>query len=245
MDTIKFDKKTARTVAHRGLSGIEAENTNAAFIAAANRSYYGIETDIHRTADGRFVINHDGNLKRVGGEDILVEEANMSDMQEIILFDKDGSRDRADLRVATLENYISICKKYEKHCVLELKSIFTDAEIQKIIDVINGYGYLDGVTFISFHYDNLLKIRTILPSQSAQFLTGAPFACFPDGERVIDKLLRDKIGVDVKYDGVSEELISIMHEAGLVVNCWTVDSKTDGERLAAMGVDFITTNILE
>ncbi len=245
MDTVKFDKKSARAVAHRGLSGIEAENTNAAFVAAANRSYYGIETDVHRTADRRFVINHDGNLKRVGGEDICVENATMSDMQEIVLFDKDGTKERADLRPATLENYISICKKYGKHCVLELKSLFTDEETARIIDIINSYGYIDGVTFISFHYDNLLKVRKILPSQSAQFLTGAPFACFPDGERVIDKLLRDRIDVDVQHTAVTEELISIMHGAGLTVNCWTVDNKEDGERLAKMGVDLITTNILE
>ena len=47
MDTIKFDKKKTVMIAHRGLSGIETENTNSAFVAAGNRSYYGIETDIH------------------------------------------------------------------------------------------------------------------------------------------------------------------------------------------------------
>ena len=245
MDTVKFNKMNARAVAHRGLSGIEPENTNAAFVAAGNRSYFGIETDIHRTADGRFIINHDGNLMRVGGEDIAVESANMSDMQKIILFDKDGSKSRADLRPTTLENYISICKKYAKHCVLELKSLFTDEETEKIIEIIKSYDYLDCVTFISFHYDNLLKVRKILPSHSVQFLTGAPFAAFPDGERVIDRLLRDRIDIDTQYGSVSEELISIMHGAGLLVNCWTVDNKEDGERLAEMGVDFITTNILE
>ena len=34
MNTIKFDKKNVRVVAHRGLSGIEVENTNSAFVAA-------------------------------------------------------------------------------------------------------------------------------------------------------------------------------------------------------------------
>ena len=65
MNTIKFEKKSTQVVAHRGLSGIEKENTNAAFVAAGNRSYYGVETDIHRTADGRFVVCHDDDLKRI------------------------------------------------------------------------------------------------------------------------------------------------------------------------------------
>ena len=34
MDTIKFDKKQVKMVAHRGVSGLEMENTNAAFVAA-------------------------------------------------------------------------------------------------------------------------------------------------------------------------------------------------------------------
>ena len=56
MDTIKFNKKNVKIIAHRGLSGIECENTNAAFVAAGNRSYFGIETDVHITADGKFVL---------------------------------------------------------------------------------------------------------------------------------------------------------------------------------------------
>ena len=91
MNTIKFEKRNTLVVAHRGLSGIERENTNAAFVAAGNRSYYGIETDIHRTADGRFVVNHDMNLARVAGENIPVEEVSLSVLQNVILFDKGGT----------------------------------------------------------------------------------------------------------------------------------------------------------
>ena len=32
MDTVKIGKNATRMIAHRGLSGIEPENTNAAFI---------------------------------------------------------------------------------------------------------------------------------------------------------------------------------------------------------------------
>lgn len=53
-------------IAHRGVSGIECENTAAAFVTAGNRSYFGIETDVHRTADGQYIIIHDDDTKRVG-----------------------------------------------------------------------------------------------------------------------------------------------------------------------------------
>ena len=122
MDTIKFEKNATRVIAHRGLSGIEVENTNSAFVGAGNRSYYGIETDIYRTADGHFVVSHDNNLKRIAGVDVFVENATLAELQDIVLFDKDGTKGRIDLRLACLESYISICKKYEKHAILELKS---------------------------------------------------------------------------------------------------------------------------
>ena len=51
-NTEKVNLANVQMIAHRGVSGLERENTNAAFIAAGNRSYYGIETDVHRTKDG-------------------------------------------------------------------------------------------------------------------------------------------------------------------------------------------------
>ena len=239
MDTVKFKRGKTLVVAHRGLSGIETENTCAAFTAAGNRSYYGIETDIHSTADGKFVTIHDGDLKRVAGADIDVENSALSELQNVVLFDKDGSKNRTDLRIGTLENYISICKKYSKHCILELKSEFSDDQISQIVDIIRSYDYLDGVTFISFGYDNLLKIRMVLPKQSVQFL----FSNFTD--EIVNRVIADKIDVDVAHYALTKDIVEFLHENGLKVNCWTVDNKKDAERLAYWGVDFITTNILE
>lgn len=239
MNTVKFEKGNALVVAHRGLSGIERENTNAAFVAAGNRSYYGIETDIHRTLDGKFVVNHDNNLSRVAGENIPVEEVSLSTLQNVILFDKDGTKERSDLRPCSLENYINICKKYEKHCVLELKSSFTDEETERFISIIRELGYLENVTFISFYYDNLVQVRKILPEQPVQYL----FSEVTDA--IIEKVTKDGFDVDVNHNALAADVVKRFHDAGIKVNCWTVDNPERAEALAAMGVDFITSNILE
>lgn len=239
MNTTKFEKRNVCVIAHRGLSGIEAENTCSAFVAAGNRSYYGIETDIRRTADGHFVVNHDGDLKRIAGEDISVEGCTLEALQGVVLFDKDGLKQRNDLRPCTLENYISICKRYEKHCILELKSDFTDEETARFIEIIRELDYLENVTFISFNYDNLTKVRSILPNHSVQYLF------WEVTDEITEKLIQDRIDVDIRHASLTKEFIDAFHKAGLKVNCWTVDSKDDAERLARWGVDFITSNILE
>ncbi len=239
MNTIKFEKKNTKVIAHRGLSGIELENTNSAFVAAGNRSYYGIETDIYRTADGHFVIGHDDNYKRIAGEEIYLEKESLERLQEVVFFDKDGTKDRVDLRPSRLENYLKIVKKYEKHAILELKSDFTKEEIAKIIEIVKSYDYLENTTFISFIYDNLTKIKEILPNQSTQYL----FWKVTDEE--IARLVRDKIDVDVWVKELTKEQIEKCHKAGLTVNCWTVDERELGESLAEWGIDYITSNILE
>lgn len=101
MDTVKINHGNTKMIAHRGLSGIEQENTNAAFVAAGNRSYYGIETDVHRTADGQYVIIHDDTTARVtnGAWNVNVEQVPYRDIQAILLPDRDGSCTRRDLRI--------------------------------------------------------------------------------------------------------------------------------------------------
>lgn len=239
MNTIKYNSKNTLTVAHRGVSGLERENTNAAFIAAGNRSYFGVETDIYRTSDGHFVVNHDGNANRVGGVNVAMESTPWELLREVVLYDMDGTKDRYDLRLPSLENYISICKRYEKYCVLELKSVFTPEETAAMIDLIRGYDYLDHVIFISFHYEDLLNVRAILPDQPCQYLTG------DNSDEMIAKLVADKMDIDILHTALTEERVTAMHKAGLKVNCWTVDDPARGEELANWGVDYITSNILE
>ena len=111
MNTVKINRQNCRMVAHRGCSGLERENTNAAFIAAANRSYYGIETDIHSTLDGEYVLFHDNTTARIGIDSMEVEKTTFATLRSLLLTDRDGTKSRWDLRISTLEEYIGICKR--------------------------------------------------------------------------------------------------------------------------------------
>ena len=86
-DTIKIEKASCKIVAHRGLSGLEKENTAVSFIAAGQRSYFATECDIHLTKDHQFVICHDDNLNRVAGIDIKIKETDLADLLKIALID--------------------------------------------------------------------------------------------------------------------------------------------------------------
>jgi len=225
-------------VAHRGVSGLETENTAAAFIAAGNRSYYGVETDIWRTADNKYICNHDGRSGRICEQDLVMEESTLADLRALTLKDMStGRTDRAELKLCLPEEYRNICEHYGKICVPELKSKFTIEEIKEIIDVFEGY--LDNTVFISFYMPNLEKVKELRPSQKVQFL------CCEYSSELLATLVEKRMDLDILKTALTEENIRELHAAGVTVNCWTVDDPADAARLIDWGVDMITSNILE
>ncbi len=240
MDTIRIDKANKPLmIAHRGLSGIEKENTASAFVAAGHHSYFGIETDVHRTGDGKFIIIHDESTKRVAGDEVNVEETCFDTLRAIRMIDTDGRKGRWDLVLPSLDEYIRICKKYEKEAVLELKNHFDPEDIRRIVSVIREEGYLDHVIFISFDLPNMICIRELLPDQRAQFLISTA------EDWLIDTLKKHRLSLDIKYTALTKDLADQVHAIGQEVNVWTVNTPEDAERMIRMGVDYITTNILE
>ena len=239
MDTIKINAGKTLMVAHRGVSGIEKENTHAAFVAAGNRSHYGIETDVHRTLDGKYVCFHDDTTGRVAIDNLVVEESTFDTLRNLLLTDVDGKKGRTDLRIPTLQEYIQICKKYGKVAVLELKNHFPEEDVIRIIEIIQQEGYLSNVIFISFDFENMLTIRRLLPKQRAQYLT------VKYSEELVEQLVNERLDLDILHEALTKENIEYMHSRGIVINCWTVDDPARGEELASWGVDYITSNILE
>jgi len=74
--------------AHRGVSSEAPENTLAAFRMSVEQGYDLIEMDPKYTADGKFVILHDGSLKRTGrdkngeAQDLKIREITLAQAQE-------------------------------------------------------------------------------------------------------------------------------------------------------------------
>ena len=242
MNTIKLDKQdtNVKMIAHRGLSGLERENTCAAFVAAGNReTYWGIETDIHCTADGKFVIIHDDTTTRVSGVEMTVEETDFDTLRSLRLLDKEREGTRWDLVLPTLEEYISICKKYGKVAVLELKNPMPEEAVCEIIRAVEAMDYAEHMVVISFSFDNMVFLRKNFPKQKAQFLLSGW------DDKWLPELKEYDLGLDIRHTAITAELVEKIHSIGQEINCWTVDTLEDAARVIACGVDYITTNILE
>ena len=239
MDTVKLaNKGNTKMVAHRGVSKLERENTMPAFIAAGNRSYWGIETDIHVTRDGKYIVYHDTNIQRLTGVDAVIEEQTFDYLRSLPIIDFD-EQPRVDLHMPSLEEYIKICKKYGKIAVLELKNTMPRENVHEVCDILLQLEYTDGVVVISFDYNNLLYVKEKLPAQKVQFLCSE----YTDG--LVETLKKDGMDLDINRKAVTKELIDLCHENGVEINAWTVDELEQAQSFVDMGIDYITTNIIE
>ena len=240
MNTIKWKRKRrVKIIAHRGVSGLETENTCPAFVVAGVKDYYGIETDVHVTQDGKYVVFHDDNLTRMFGLDKKLCECTFDELRSLQLKDVDDTTERKDLFIPSLQEYLSICKKYNKQAILELKGPLTDKQVEEIVQIVDDYGWLARTTFISFSKEFLLYVRKAYPQASVQFLTSN---CTNEE---IAFMVSQKIDADLYYKCITKSLVKKLHNANLKVNCWTVNTIMDAKFVQTAGVDYITTNILE
>ena len=113
MTPIRIDSKNTKVIAHRGAGKVWVENSIPAFENAVKCSYWGIETDIHVTRDGKYIIIHDDTTDRVTGEHYVVEETDFETLRNLRLLGLEGD----EARLPTLEEYVRICKSGDKYCM--------------------------------------------------------------------------------------------------------------------------------
>ena len=237
--TVLKNKGATKIIAHRGASGLERENTHSAFVAAGNLSYFGAECDIHVTSDGKFIVYHDDDTGRLCDKKVVVEDTAFDELRSLKIKETDGEGFSDYHKMPTLKEYLGILKRYGKVAVIELKNAMKTEDIARIIVICKENYSLDKIIFISFDYQNLLKVREILPAQPVQFLTGEYSDDLPE------RLKKDKFDLDVGFWSLSKERVDILRKNGIKVNCWTCDDKDKADELISWGVDFITSNILE
>ena len=223
---------SVKMIAYRGLSGIEMENTSAAFKAACERSYYGIETDVHVTKDGKYIIFHDDGTGRLCEQNLIIEKTDFEILRSLKF--KDGISE-----MPTLSEYLQVVSRYKKVAVIELKKPMRENNIEEIIEICKREYTLDKIIFISFDIENLVAVRKLLPKQKIQLLADKF-----NGE-LIKSLKEYEFDLDIRYDLLTKEKIKELRENDIIINCWTCDDRQKAEELIGFGVDFITTNILE
>lgn len=226
-------------IAHRGSPRKELENTLESFIAAGCSKCFAIESDITLLKDGNMILYHDDDLKRLAGIDRPIRDLTLEEVKTVKLNNRPNYH-TYDYTITMPLEYIRICKHYNKVPVIDIKWGMTTDKIDELIDLLKKEDMYDQSIIICYTMDIIKYIRKTYSDFNIQFLLGMLYS-----EDLIKECLENKFDLDVRCDFITKELVDRFHKAGLKVNCWTVDSVEELNRVMECGVDMVTSNVFE
>ena len=236
--TVYQTSQNVELVAHRGFRAVAPENTAPAFEEAGKAGFYGAECDVYRTADGVWVIHHDPITYRMTGGFNMIEDKTYDELMSETVDNGSNIENYDSLKMCPFKEYLEICSQYSMTPVIELKSANNTEYYSELLDILAEFPDLKPV-FISFHYEDLTAMRK---------LTDAP--CWYLVQEITDEDIKMALalggdcGIDFNYakEENTDEVIQKCIDAGLTVGAWTVNEPEAVDRLASLGVEYITTD---
>ena len=219
---------------HRGGDEEKTENTLEAFQYSSDLGFVFMETDVQSTADGKVVIFHDSDLKRVAGINKKVSELTFKEIKEINLIN--GGK------IPSLEETLSSFPSLRFNIDIKV-----DTAVDETIKIVKEHNALDRVCLAAFSSNRLSRIRKI---------SGVGL-CSSMGQAEIVRLLISSFGLNQKISPglcaqvpvsqfgipiVTERFITKIHNLNKLIHVWTIDETKEMFRLIDLGVDGLMTD---
>lgn len=219
--------------AHRGSSWSAPENTMAAVRAAEEELADCVELDVQMTADGIVVLGHDASLKRVAGVNRSIQSLTFEELQRLDVGSWFGA-EFAGEPIPTLAEVLEFCKgKLDLN--IEIKSVRRDSDLpHRVVELILEHGMEEQCVVTSTSLNYLKQVKELAPQLRTGYIVSAAYGDFYSNEAVDF--------ISIRHSFVNERLIESVHEQGKAVHAWTVNVKSEIERLRLLGVDNIITD---
>jgi glycerophosphoryl diester phosphodiesterase len=211
-----------QSIAHRGASSHEYENSRAAFRKARHTGAEAVELDVHATRDGAIVVHHDPVLAELGriGDLTLdrVQQSRLPNGEPIPLLSE------ALPLLRGLDVWVEVKGLEEYFDAVLLRTLAEGPEPDR-------YGVH------SFDHRLVRRLGIREPGLRRGVLLCA---------RVVDPIpVLDAAGASVLWQSaewVDRQLVATLHGANRRIIAWTANDEADIGRLSALGVDGICTD---
>lgn len=236
-----FDLTDIKFVAHRGLSGVNPENTLPSFEAAAEHGgYYGLECDCYLTKDNVWVIVHDPNLDSLYTGTGDVRDYTLEELHKLKMVRGANIERNQFVKMCTLQEYVDVCKKCSARPVIEIKDNRTEL-MENFYEFLKKNEILDSVVVISFLIENLRALHKIDPKLDLWYLVD-----YLNNKTINEAVEAGCSGMDfsANFNACRPEWIKKLLDKGLTAACWTVDDKKYLNAMLDAGVTVITTNCI-
>lgn len=239
----EIDGHQIEIVAHRGDSHTAPENTMASVESAWQKDADAVEVDVYLSADERVVALHDKTTKRTGDKDLPVTETDSKELRTVDVGSFKGE-EFAGEQIPFLEDIIASVPD-QKRLFIEIKD--EEHIVPYVKEIIQQSGKEGQMVIISFNLDVVKASKEQMPDVPVYWLLSTQRDA-TGNHQPIDSALLDTVqqynldGLDVRFQGVTPELVEASHKAGFKLYVWTVNDSTDISAIARQGVDGITTD---
>ena len=219
--------RLAEVIAHRGASGDAPENTLAAFDLALAQGADALELDVRPAADGGLVTVHDPTLARTTGDERAVEALTGEELHRL---DHPARPTTLD---AVLHRYGATTRYF-----IDLKDPAPAWE-RRVLDAVEHHDLAGCVTLQSFDTEALIRLHAAVPALA--YSTVYRRAASVDID--LDAVPPFATGIAPWHPHVDADLVARARARDLAVRPWTVDDPEEAERLLALGVAALFTNL--
>jgi len=224
------NSEETEVIAHRGFIQGGVENTLPALQAAAKAGADRVEFDVLETKDGKFVVMHDTNLKRLAGRNLNVKDLTQDELTSITV--RSGTM---EAKIPSLEEWIQLSIQLNLPQLLEVKlhGGETPDLVPRLLAVLDRAGVTESYTYHSLSREVVEELKRLRPQLVVGFIMPINFGGVPNVEA--DFLV-------VEQQSYSPEFERQAWAAGYNVIVWTVDEQQQMRDYMNDAVDGIITD---
>jgi glycerophosphoryl diester phosphodiesterase len=227
--------------AHRGARRAAPENTLPAFAAALHMGADGIELDVHRSADGELVVIHDFTVDKTTDGHGAVAQMTYAELSALDA----GSSFSPAFAGTRIPRLVEVLDLVGDRCRIniEIKSIdpYANDASADVAALIGARSLYAQVIVSSFNPMTLIKLRHLDPRIALGMLYGGEMPAF--FRAVWAGLPIRPEAQHPQHDLVDAAYMEWAHKVDAQVNTWTVNEPVEAQRLAALGVTTLITDV--
>lgn len=231
IQSVQFEQITITS--HRGYSYSYPENTIIAIERAMEVYTDVVEVDVRITQDNEFVLLHDENLMRTTGLNMAVSSLSLESVQSLDAGKWVNSK-FAGTRVPTLREALEFTKG-KVGINLDLKlSVNQSFVIPDLIALIDEFDMQYQVLLTSTCLTCLVMAKELNPNIQTGYIT----------YQITPALLANSYidVISMKSSFVTQSIVRQVHNANKKILVWTVNTRSEIERMSHLGVDNIITD---
>jgi glycerophosphoryl diester phosphodiesterase len=237
-DTLNAPGGASFVASHRGDKQGAPENTLPAFELALESDAEFIETDLQLTSDGVPVLMHDFMLDRTTDGAGPVWAASW---EEVSALDAGSWFDPAFVgtEVPRLQDLLRLVAPTEKRVILELKGSWNDEQLVPVVDEIRANGLAHRVMIAGFDLESLSAARRVGAEIQRVIIIRAVV-----GDPAVLAATCGAVAIVTSKQFILDDpdAVERIHDAGLGVMIYTLNSAKTWAEAIGLGVDGIITD---